>query len=107
MVAFILAGDLRCYTVKSIEHRPKTRIVLFEFVSIDDKPDIHMDMKYIKLADGGDNVYMISSVRCMNGVMMLSGVAEKELEKFGKKVTQDLHNFYRERKTKHAKEDTN
>ncbi len=89
MVAFILASDLKCYTVKRIEHRPKAHVVFFKFVSIDDKPDIRMDVKYMHLAEKGGNIYMISGVRCMNGVVMVSGVAEKEWEKFGERMTQD------------------
>lgn len=98
MVAFILFEDLKHYTVKEISHYPKNHLVSFEFVSMNDKPDINMRIRYMKLAAVEDNIYMIGSVECANSSVMVTAVAEKALEKFGEITTRNLYSFYKERR---------
>jgi len=96
MVSFIMASELKYYIVESIRHYPKNHLVLFKLVSMEDNPDIHMRVRYMKVITSEDNIYMIGNVECMDKSIMISGVAQKELEKFGKIMTQKLYNFYKE-----------
>jgi hypothetical protein len=82
--------------MRSVKHVPSERTVFFELVSIADKPDIRMSIRYMKLLDRRSSLYMVSSIRVEEPTVLISAMAEKDIESIGKKITQNIYNLHTE-----------